>query len=49
MCAFIHNPVINLKRISIANLELPEDLKPGEYQELSEQDLMKKLGFNKNC
>ena len=49
MCAFIHNPVINLKRISIANLELPEDLKPGEYLELSEQDLMKKLKFNKNC
>ena len=49
MCAFINNPVVNLKRIRIASLELPENLKPGEYLELSEQDLMKKLGFKKNC
>ena len=47
MCAFFNNPVINLKRISIASLELPENLTPGEYLELSEQDLLKKLGLNR--
>ena len=47
MCAFINNPVVNLKRIRIASLELPENLKPGEYIELTEQDLLKKLGLNR--
>lgn len=33
--------VINLHRISMGNLKLPEDLKPGECRELTEEELKK--------
>jgi 16S rRNA pseudouridine516 synthase len=41
MFEVIANEVIALKRISIGNLFLPEDLSTGSYQELSEQDIEK--------
>lgn len=37
--AQLGHPVVYLKRIRIANLRLDEELKPGEYRELTEEEI----------
>lgn len=39
MLGAVGNPVTYLKRISIGNLKLDENLSPGEYRQLSEEEL----------
>lgn len=46
MLASRGTPVIKLKRISIGGLKLNESLKPGEYQEIDENEI--KILVNKN-
>ena len=41
MFAVVGNKIIYLKRISMGQLELDPDLKPGEYKELYDEDLEK--------
>lgn len=38
--------VVYLKRLSMGTLSLPEDLKPGEYRELTEAELIKLKSIN---
>ena len=39
MCSAAHLVVLSLKRVQIANLRLDENLKPGEWRDLSETEL----------
>jgi 16S rRNA pseudouridine516 synthase len=39
MIAALGNEVIFLKRVSIGPLELDESLKPGEYRELTSEEI----------
>ncbi len=48
MVAAISNRVEALKRIQIGELKLPEDLKKGEWQWLSEGDMMKLVNKTQN-
>ena len=41
MCSAAHLSVVKLKRIAIGKLRLPEDLKPGEWRELKEDEICK--------
>ena len=41
MCAYVGKNVEYLKRVSIGGLELDEDLQPGDYKRLSEEELKK--------
>ena len=41
MCAYVGKNVEYLKRVSIGTLELDEDLQPGEYRRMSEEELEK--------
>ena len=39
MFKFVENEVLYLKRVKMGKLLLPEDLKLGEYRELSEEEM----------
>jgi 16S rRNA pseudouridine516 synthase len=44
MFAAVGNHVLELKRISIGNFKLPEDLEEGEWREVSEQEIAMLFG-----
>ena len=39
MCSAAHLVVLTLKRVKVGNFELPRDLQPGEWRDLSEAEL----------
>ncbi len=39
MCSAAHLVVVSLKRVAVGGLRLPEDLKPGEWRDLTPQQL----------
>lgn len=39
MCQAVGHPVVRLMRIAIGNLRLPRDLKPGQWRELTQEEL----------
>ena len=41
MCSAAHLVVLSLKRIEIAGLRLDERLKPGEWRDLTQQELQR--------
>ena len=40
MCSAAHLVVLTLKRVKIGNFELPKELKPGEWRDLSEDEVV---------
>ena len=40
MCSAAHLVVLSLKRISIGGLSLPREMKPGEWRDLTEEELV---------
>ena len=39
MCSAAHLVVLELKRVKVGNFELPEDLRPGEWRDLTDEEL----------
>lgn len=51
MCSAAHLVVLSLKRISIGALRMPEDMKPGEWRDLTEKEtaLLLERGGGRGC
>ena len=39
MCSAAHLVVLSLKRVAVGSLRLPEDMRPGEWRDLSQEEL----------
>jgi 16S rRNA pseudouridine516 synthase len=44
MCAKAGLRVLHLMRVAINDLQLPEDMRPGEWRDISQSEIAEKLG-----